>query len=61
MQESSFELAFLIFILQNFNEITERNELDAYHIFQKSIDFISEVCIIKISETWKNSNYYIKK
>ena len=61
MQESSFELAFLIFILQNFNEITGRNELDVYHIVQKSIDFISEVCIIEISETWKNSNYYIKK
>lgn len=31
------------------------------YIFQESIDFMSEVCIIKISETWRNSNYYIKK
>ena len=61
MQGSSFELAFLIFILQNFNEITGRNELDVCKKKKKSIDFISEVCIIKISETWKNSNYYIKK
>ena len=31
------------------------------YVFQKSVDFMIEVCIIKISETWRNSNYYIKK
>lgn len=61
MQEIKNKLANLIFILQNFNHFTGRNELDMCYVFQKSVDFMIEVCIIKISETWRNSNYYIKK
>lgn len=61
MQEMKNELSFLIFILENFNHFAGKNELNMYYVFQKSVDFMIEVCIIKISKTWRNSNYYIKK